>query len=338
MPVSSSKARTLPGGQRFHCPTACGEIRTPSVFNPAAIAAGPPRAAIAAFNSDSDMAERKHSYPEKTSITFDRPRMDKRKQCFQKERMQNESNSLGKLLRAERKARRWTQTYVGNHLGLTRSAVGQWERGETTPEPEHVRGLIALFRFGSLIIHGDGTVQVSNSSLKSLPGGVMLASQDLPPKGTLSSHVRPANVPLLDPTSFPKDVPVLYTALSSESSRFLIGDRAIDYVRRPPGIANAEGVASIYVVDDSMSPRFRPGELVYLSSTRPPAKGEYVVVELNTAEKTPTEWPAEIREFVSWTPTSAVCLMYNPSRQVEIPRDSIRRVWRVIPWNEVIGL
>lgn len=287
------------------------------------------------------MPKKKHDCSPKTRsslVTTSIVTVDRRKNPFQKKDMQNETNSLGKLLRAERKARRWTQKFVSNHLGLTQSAVGQWERGLTTPEPEHVRELIRLFGFGSLTIHADGTVQVSNSSLKSLPGGVMLTSQDLPPKGTLSPHVRPAHIPLLDPTTFPKDVPVLYTSLSPESTRFLISDRAIDYVRRPPGIANAEGVASIYIVDDSMSPRFRPGELVYLSSTRPPARGEYVLVELNTAEKTATEWPAEIREFDKWTSDTLACHMYNPHRKIEIPREKIRKVWRVIPWNEVIGL
>lgn len=41
--------------------------------------------------------------------------------------------TLGERLLRARKAKRWSQTQLGNKVGVTRSAVSQWEKGHLLP-------------------------------------------------------------------------------------------------------------------------------------------------------------------------------------------------------------
>ncbi|WP_188260840.1 helix-turn-helix transcriptional regulator [Azospirillum tabaci] len=52
---------------------------------------------------------------------------------------------LPKSLRDARKAKKLTQDKVATQLGVSRPAVGQWESGETTPEPKNLLGLARLY-------------------------------------------------------------------------------------------------------------------------------------------------------------------------------------------------
>lgn len=50
---------------------------------------------------------------------------------------------IGTMIRQARKRRGWKQDYLATLMNVGRSAVGQWERGETVPQ---TRTLVALAR------------------------------------------------------------------------------------------------------------------------------------------------------------------------------------------------
>lgn len=51
----------------------------------------------------------------------------------------------GDQIKRGRIARGWTATDLANRLGVTRSAVSQWETGHTTPSVPHLYALTNLF-------------------------------------------------------------------------------------------------------------------------------------------------------------------------------------------------
>src|SRR5690606_27223622 len=53
--------------------------------------------------------------------------------------------AFGRRLRAAREAAGLSQAFVGERLGVSRQAVGQWETGETSPNPETLRILADLY-------------------------------------------------------------------------------------------------------------------------------------------------------------------------------------------------
>ncbi len=90
----------------------------------------------------------------------------------------------------------------------------------------------------------------------------------------------------------PQDVPVYGTAIGGnftpdnnghgvpiESTEILAGER-IDLVRRPPALSWRRDVYALYIVGMSMSPRFEPGDLVFVDPKRPASIGDDVIVQL----------------------------------------------------------
>ena len=89
------------------------------------------------------------------------------------------------------------------------------------------------------------------------------------------------------PASLPRDVPLRGIAVGGDDGSFEFNGEIVDYVLRPPGIARARDVFAVYVVGDSMAPRYEEGDLVFVHPGRPPHSGCDVLVELLEEETEP---------------------------------------------------
>ncbi|WP_374713760.1 helix-turn-helix domain-containing protein [Symbiobacterium terraclitae] len=54
-------------------------------------------------------------------------------------------NALGKRIKELRESRQWRQVDLGQRLGVTGSAVTQWERGQRVPDPATLQRIADLF-------------------------------------------------------------------------------------------------------------------------------------------------------------------------------------------------
>lgn len=59
--------------------------------------------------------------------------------------MRKRVSQLGVAVRKWRHSRGWTQQYVADRLGLTNSAVAQWELGTSTPSGQTMEKLAKVF-------------------------------------------------------------------------------------------------------------------------------------------------------------------------------------------------
>ncbi len=59
--------------------------------------------------------------------------------------MNNPPRKIKSKLQIEREIRGWTRKYVANKIAVAGYTIGQWERGEHTPYPEHIQKLCDLF-------------------------------------------------------------------------------------------------------------------------------------------------------------------------------------------------
>lgn len=133
-----------------------------------------------------------------------------------------------------------------------------------------------------------------------------------------------------------QDIPVLGTAAGSEEAAFqLQSGSPIDHVRRPPGVASAVDVYAIYVVGDSMTPRFDEGELIYVSGKRPARPGDYVVVQTAEEDGEITAW---CKRLVRKGGKSITLEQFNPPRTFKIPVKSAVAVHRVLTTNDLFGV
>lgn len=136
----------------------------------------------------------------------------------------------------------------------------------------------------------------------------------------------------------PRDVPVYGTAsgsiLGGEDGAWQLGSDAVDYVRRPPGLATNLQAYALFVENLSMSPRFEPGDLIYVNPARPARPGDYVIIQVQNGENTERE--AYIKKLLRRTEKGVVCEQYNPSATVTFTGQVL--IHRVMTTSEIMSL
>lgn len=166
------------------------------------------------------------------------------------------------------------------------------------------------------------------------PPGLAEDPAATPFEDDVRSPAYPIAIPAI--AQLPRDVRVLGTAAGGEDGSFELSGQEIDFVRRPPGIAAARDVYAVYVVNDSMSPRFEAGDLVYVHPGRPPAIGDYVVVQLRESEHGAHR--ALIKRLVKRTAGVLHLEQFNPAKRKEIPMRQVQAIHRILTPNDLFGI
>lgn len=139
--------------------------------------------------------------------------------------------------------------------------------------------------------------------------------------------------------AWPRDVPIYGVTVGGtddDSDFFLNVGQIVDHARRPPALTR-RNVFALYVQGTSMSPWRASGSLVYLDPVRPAKAGDHVVVECHPNREGEGH-PAFLKEFISQTPTKLKLRQYNPDGAADISLAKIRKIYRVIEWEEVLGV
>jgi phage repressor protein C with HTH and peptisase S24 domain len=111
----------------------------------------------------------------------------------------------------------------------------------------------------------------------------------------------------------------------------------VDWARRPAGLAGVDHVFALYIEGDSMSPWREPGDLIYVSKSRPAQIGSHVVVVLKPEK--PGEQPvAYVKKLVRRTAERVELRQYNPDGIMCLAAGLVSEVLRVIEWSEVLGI
>lgn len=146
--------------------------------------------------------------------------------------------------------------------------------------------------------------------------------------------------PHLPPPAAPlsRDVPVYGTAEAGPEGTFLLNmGEPIDWTSRPAGLVGVNGIFAIYVEGDSMVPWRQPGERVFVHEKRPAAPGCHVIAEVWSP--TPGHPPgAFLKKLVRRTATRVEFEQYNPRGIIEFEAERVGRLYRVIEWDEALGL
>jgi phage repressor protein C with HTH and peptisase S24 domain len=137
----------------------------------------------------------------------------------------------------------------------------------------------------------------------------------------------------------PRDVPVRGTALggSGEDGDFqFTSDVNLGHEPRQPGIMGRKGIYVVYVQNDSMDPKFEPGDRLYVDPHRPPRPMDYVVIELHGDEG--ESGRGYIKRLLRKTPTRVIVEQFNPRKEIEFETDEVKAIHRVIPHDELLGV
>lgn len=84
------------------------------------------------------------------------------------------------------------------------------------------------------------------------------------------------------PPELPRDLPIY--GMRKSNGLFVMSDCHVGFTARPPSLFGNKDAYAIYMPDNSMSPRMRPGELIYLDPNWPPQTLCDVIVHIKRGE------------------------------------------------------
>ena len=216
----------------------------------------------------------------------------------------------GQRLRDRRKTVGLDVTELAAAVGVSQPAVSQWEAGLTAPNRQKLAKLAQVLR-----------VPVS---------WLVSDNEELPQTGASQGQ---ASSPL---AALPVDVPVYGVAVGGSNGDFRFNGQIVDYVRRPPGIANARNVYALWILGESMIPWNKNGDLIYVSPARPAAIGDHIVVQLqDSADGDPGL--AMVKLYVAKTPTQLKLAQYNPQREFTVALAKVKAIHKVLSLKELLG-
>ncbi len=161
-----------------------------------------------------------------------------------------------------------------------------------------------------------------------LLGGTKETSVSVPPpdaKSGLSVAAKEADIPI--------DLPILGTAAAAIIGAVTLG-QAIGFLRRPPALLSTPDAYALYVAGDSMEPRYRSGDVVYVNPHRPCRQGDDVVIQ--TRLRAGDDITGYVKTLVSRSPREVVVRQYNPASTIEYRAPTVIAVHRVLSAHELM--
>ena len=104
---------------------------------------------------------------------------------------------------------------------------------------------------------------------------------------------------------------------------FFDNGNVFEYVKRPPILAGLPQAFAVYMVGESMEPRYFAGDTLYIHPNRPIRAGCFVLIEL-------PEQQAIVKQFISQDDNRVVVEQFNPANRFDIPRAKVVNMYRVV--------
>lgn len=134
-------------------------------------------------------------------------------------------------------------------------------------------------------------------------------------------------VPLGAPDPY-RSMPVRAAARGGADQEMFLEDGPIDWIPKPVYLQAVRDPYAMYVVGESMMPRFRPAQLLHVNPFKPPAPGAGVVV----VKRNKT---VLIKEFVRRTPEGIVLREYRPEdREFLVSNEELDTMHTVVGLQE----
>lgn len=120
-----------------------------------------------------------------------------------------------------------------------------------------------------------------------------------------------------------KMLPVLGMAVGGEDGRYIFNGSIIDYVVCPPSLENVAGAYAVYIDGESMYPRFKAGETVWVHPGKPARRGDDVIVQIKPTDDDGSPPWGYVKEYVGRQGSRLVLRQYNPPIEIQFDVDEV---------------
>lgn len=226
------------------------------------------------------------------------------------------SEALGRVLRAFRERKGLSRAQLAEKVRAHHNQIQKLENGERKLTIEWIERLAP---------HLGTTAEGFLAELRPQPRPVGEIGKKAEISETL---IPPRSVYTSNP--WPRDLRVLGMAECGPDGWSLWNGDVIEMTSRPPNLAGAQHGYAVYIVGDSMEPRYFAGELAYIHPGKPVSIGDFVLVQVRPPEGDETP-RAVLKRLVRRSPTKLTLEQYNPKKTTEI------RLSDVISVHQVVG-
>lgn len=191
-----------------------------------------------------------------------------------------------------------TQADLARHLGLPPSAVSRMLRGE-----RQMKLLEAVQTAQFLGVTQEDVLRRAGDTEAPPPEP---ARRGRPPRPAIA----------FAPPHRPDTMPIRSAGRGGNDQQMFLEDGPIGYTPRPANLAGVRDAYAIYMVGDSMEPRYSQGWLLHVNPFKPPIRGRDVVVYKK-------DQAVLIKQFVGWNDEALVLRQLNPDETLRIARGDI---------------
>ena len=202
-----------------------------------------------------------------------------------------------------------TQADLARHLRLAPSAVSRMLKGERQMkqlETVQIAGFLGVSPEEVLRHAVDDAVSARRPAIRR--GRVAAGRPPLSPGGLSRS----ADL-----------IPIRSAGRGGTDQEMFLEDGPIGYTPRPANLGGVRAAYAIYMVGDSMEPRYEQGWLLHVNPFKPPTRGRDVVVYKQGQT-------VLIKQFVGWEGDTLVLRQLNPPDTLRIPRAEVRECHLVV--------
>ena len=201
-----------------------------------------------------------------------------------------------------------SQADLARHLGLAPSAVSRMLKGE-----RQMKQLETVQIAGFLGVSPDEILRHAvDDAISASGGGLPRPGRGRPPSISPSGIARTAEL-----------IPIRSAGRGGNDQQMFLEDGPIGYTPRPANLGGVRAAYAIYMVGDSMEPRYEPGWLLHVNPFKPPTRGRDVVVYKQGQV-------VLIKQFIGWEGDTLVLRQLNPPDTLRIPRAEVSECHLVV--------
>ena len=127
-------------------------------------------------------------------------------------------------------------------------------------------------------------------------------------------------------------IPVYGHAVGGKDGEFILSGNQVSEVLAPPNLSHVPDAYAVYVVGDSMEPRYFAGETVFVNPRLPIGRGSFVVAQISKGQE--SEPRAYVKRFVSQDAKRLRLEQYSPKKVLEFPMSTVVAIHRIVMSGE----
>lgn len=207
-------------------------------------------------------------------------------------------DTLAQTLRRWRRSAGLSQPQLAARLGVSQQAVQQLEAGSIR-NPRYLLRLAEVMGADPKALAEGRYQPASPESTEEAGGAALLTARDLP----------------------------VFASAQAGPDGMVVTFDPIEWIQRPAPLATVRDAFAMYVVNDSMEPRYRQGDLLLIHPQRPVRPGRDVLVIVAAEDGEHRAW---VKELVSLDAERLRLRQLNPAQEFEIARSQVSDLHLVV--------